>query len=93
MSEFMGLISGAYEAKEEGFGPGGAALHSIMTPHGPGAQCFKQATECEFTTCRVAENSMVNIVHLFSLHHSENGSSFRANILEESLFPSSGVHV
>ena len=40
MSEFMGLISGAYEAKAKGFAPGGASLHSIGTPHGPDAQCF-----------------------------------------------------
>ena len=41
MSEFMGLILGKYEAKEEGFAPGGATLHSMMTPHGPDADCFK----------------------------------------------------
>ena len=41
MSEFMGLILGKYEAKEEGFAPGGATLHSMMTPHGPDAECFK----------------------------------------------------
>ena len=40
MSEFMGLILGKYEAKEEGFAPGGATLHSMMTPHGPDADCF-----------------------------------------------------
>ena len=41
MSEFMGLIKGKYEAKEQGFRPGGATLHSIMTPHGPDTQCFE----------------------------------------------------
>ena len=41
MSEFMGLILGKYEAKEEGFAPGGATLHSMMTPHGPDSDCFK----------------------------------------------------
>lgn len=35
MSEFMGLIRGAYEAKTKGFLPGGASLHQCMTPHGP----------------------------------------------------------
>lgn len=30
----MGLIKGQYEAKKEGFLPGGATLHSMMTPHG-----------------------------------------------------------
>lgn len=29
MSEFMGLIVGKYEAKESGFRPGGASLHSM----------------------------------------------------------------
>lgn len=44
MSEFMGLIVGTYEAKESGFIPGGATLHSIMTPHGPDAECFEKST-------------------------------------------------
>ena len=34
-----------YEAKEEGFCPGGATLHSMMTPHGPDARCFEDWTE------------------------------------------------
>ncbi|KAJ1718524.1 hypothetical protein LPJ53_006475, partial [Coemansia erecta] len=37
MSEFMGLIHGSYEAKRGKFLPGGASLHSTMTPHGPDA--------------------------------------------------------
>ena len=41
MSEFMGLILGEYEAKKEGFLPGGASLHSTMAPHGPDAATFK----------------------------------------------------
>ncbi|GJP47734.1 hypothetical protein CLOM_g6905 [Closterium sp. NIES-68] len=43
MSEFMGLIAGTYEAKAEGFEPGGASLHSCMTPHGPDAATFERA--------------------------------------------------
>lgn len=35
MSEFMGLIHGAYDAKAEGFAPGGASLHNCMNAHGP----------------------------------------------------------
>ncbi|KAK9150318.1 hypothetical protein Syun_008627 [Stephania yunnanensis] len=41
MSEFMGLIYGSYEAKSEGFLPGGASLHSCMTPHGPDTKTFE----------------------------------------------------
>jgi homogentisate 1,2-dioxygenase len=44
MSEFMGLIRGRYEAKQaDGFSPGGASLHSCMTPHGPDAATFERA--------------------------------------------------
>ena len=35
MSEFMGLIHGAYDAKAGGFAPGGASLHNCMNAHGP----------------------------------------------------------
>jgi homogentisate 1,2-dioxygenase len=57
MSEFMGLIKGRYEAKEEGFMPGGATLHSMMTPHGPDAACFEMASNMELKPCRVAEGT------------------------------------
>ena len=43
-SEFMGLIQGVYDAKAEGFEPGGASLHNCMTPHGPDAQTFQHAS-------------------------------------------------
>ncbi|KAJ0989399.1 hypothetical protein J5N97_007755 [Dioscorea zingiberensis] len=41
MSEFMGLIYGQYEAKADGFLPGGASLHSCMTPHGPDTKTYE----------------------------------------------------
>ena len=47
MSEFMGLIHGKYEAKEEGFMPGGATLRNTMTPHGPDSEAFSKATNAE----------------------------------------------
>lgn len=59
MSEFMGLIKGYYEAKEEGFQPGGASLHSMMTPHGPDADCFEKASKAKLEPERVAEGTMV----------------------------------
>lgn len=58
MSEFMGLIFGKYEAKEEGFAPGGASLHSMMTPHGPDRDCFEKATEADLKPQRVADGTM-----------------------------------
>jgi homogentisate 1,2-dioxygenase len=42
MTEFMGLIWGGYDAKAS-FLPGGASLHSCMTPHGPDATSYDRA--------------------------------------------------
>ncbi len=44
MSEFMGLVHGQYDAKPEGFKPGGASLHNAMVPHGPDAEAFEKAS-------------------------------------------------
>ncbi|GAB0086882.1 Homogentisate 1,2-dioxygenase [Sergentomyia squamirostris] len=57
MSEFMGLIYGSYEAKEGGFRPGGASLHSMMTPHGPDMQCFEGASNANLVPQRVADGT------------------------------------
>ena len=45
MSEFMGLIQGQYDAKPNGFTPGGASLHNCMSAHGPDAETFQKATD------------------------------------------------
>jgi homogentisate 1,2-dioxygenase len=47
MHEFMGLIHGVYDAKAEGFLPGGASLHSCMSAHGPDAATFEKASAAE----------------------------------------------
>ncbi|OXU17585.1 hypothetical protein TSAR_014480 [Trichomalopsis sarcophagae] len=57
MSEFMGLIKGRYEAKEEGFQPGGGSLHSMMTPHGPDTNCFEGASNAELGAERIADGT------------------------------------
>jgi homogentisate 1,2-dioxygenase len=44
MSEFMGLIYGAYDAKPQGFVPGGFSLHNTMLPHGPDRDAFEGAS-------------------------------------------------
>jgi homogentisate 1,2-dioxygenase len=58
MSEFMGLIVGSYEAKEEGFLPGGASLHSMMTSHGPDAECFEKNSTMELKPAKIAQGTM-----------------------------------
>ncbi|HEV8435457.1 MAG TPA: homogentisate 1,2-dioxygenase [Thermoanaerobaculia bacterium] len=47
MNEYMGLIFGTYDAKAEGFVPGGASLHNCMSGHGPDAATFEQASAAE----------------------------------------------
>ncbi|WP_313705800.1 homogentisate 1,2-dioxygenase [Massilia sp.] len=46
-SEFMGLVHGAYDAKAEGFVPGGASLHNCMSGHGPDAATFEKASNAD----------------------------------------------
>ena len=43
-SEFMGLVHGVYDAKADGFAPGGCSLHNCMTGHGPDAATFEKAS-------------------------------------------------
>jgi len=62
MSEFMGLIKGNYEAKEEGFMPGGASLHSMMTPHGPDYDCFRKASNAELKPEKIAQGAVLPVV-------------------------------
>jgi homogentisate 1,2-dioxygenase len=47
MSEFMGLIRGAYEAKSEGFAPGGMSLHNCLAAHGPDRATHQKASKGE----------------------------------------------
>lgn len=53
MSEFMGLIHGQYDAKEEGFVPGGASLHNLMMPHGPDLQAFEKASNADLAPMKL----------------------------------------
>ncbi len=47
MSEFMGLVLGQYDAKPEGFLPGGASLHNSQSAHGPDVDAFENASKAE----------------------------------------------
>lgn len=47
MNEFMGLIHGAYDAKEGGFSPGGASLHNCMSGHGPDRASYERAVAAD----------------------------------------------
>ncbi len=56
MSEFMGLVHGAYDAKEGGgFVPGGASLHNQMNGHGPDAETTRRAMEAELKPHKITD--------------------------------------
>jgi homogentisate 1,2-dioxygenase len=57
-SEFMGLVHGAYDAKAEGFVPGGASLHNSMSGHGPDAATFEKASKADLSRADVITDTM-----------------------------------
>jgi homogentisate 1,2-dioxygenase len=52
-SEFMGLVHGAYDAKTEGFLPGGVSLHNSMTGHGPDTGTFDKASGAQLAPHKI----------------------------------------
>ncbi len=57
-SEFMGLVTGVYDAKAEGFAPGGASLHNSMSGHGPDAATFEKASNADLAKPDVIRDTM-----------------------------------
>ncbi|HWP27526.1 MAG TPA: homogentisate 1,2-dioxygenase [Xanthobacteraceae bacterium] len=55
MSEFMGLVYGVYDAKPEGFVPGGMSLHNQMLPHGPDSDAFEHASNAELKPVKLSD--------------------------------------
>jgi homogentisate 1,2-dioxygenase len=47
MSELMGLVHGVYDAKAEGFLPGGISIHNCLQGHGPDVATFDRASMAE----------------------------------------------
>jgi homogentisate 1,2-dioxygenase len=54
----MGLVHGAYDAKAEGFLPGGASLHNTMSGHGPDAETFEKASRADLSRPDVIQDTM-----------------------------------
>ena len=61
MSEAMGLIHGAYDAKAEGFAPGGLSLHNMLGGHGPDLASWRKASEAELQPHKI-EGTMAFMV-------------------------------
>ena len=57
-SEFMGLVTGQYDAKAEGFVPGGASLHNCMSGHGPDAETFEKASAADTSKPQYIRDTM-----------------------------------
>ena len=57
MSELMGNIYGQYDAKPQGFMPGGISLHNMMLPHGPDKEAFEKASNAELKPVKL-DNTM-----------------------------------
>ena len=61
MSEAMGLIHGEYDAKAEGFQPGGLSLHNMMSGHGPDVASWNSASEAQLKPVKI-EGTMAFMV-------------------------------
>ena len=57
MSEFMALISGQYDAKDERFKPGSASYHHCMMAHGPDLSSYNTGTNATLKPEKI-ENSL-----------------------------------
>ncbi len=68
-SEFMGLIHGAYDAKAQGFEPGGASLHNCMSGHGPDAATFAKASRADTSRPVRIANTMAFMFETRSVIH------------------------
>jgi homogentisate 1,2-dioxygenase len=55
MSELMGLVHGVYDAKAEGFLPGGVSIHNCMSAHGPDAATFDKASSAELKPHKIED--------------------------------------
>ncbi|HEX4927572.1 MAG TPA: homogentisate 1,2-dioxygenase [Burkholderiales bacterium] len=55
MSELMGLVRGVYDAKAEGFAPGGISLHNCMSAHGPDRVTYERAVASQLTPQKLGD--------------------------------------
>lgn len=76
MSEFMGLIYGRYDAKAEGFAPGGVSLHNCMLPHGPDKEAFDQASLAELRPHKLADT----LAFMFETRYPQHVTEYAARL-------------
>jgi homogentisate 1,2-dioxygenase len=78
MSEFMGLIYGAYDAKKHGFMPGGISLHNSMLPHGPDRDSFEAASAATLAPHKL-QNTMA---FMFECRFAQKVTAFAAGVAQ-----------
>ncbi|ALA18988.1 MULTISPECIES: homogentisate 1,2-dioxygenase [unclassified Chelatococcus] len=71
MSELMGNIYGIYDAKPQGFAPGGMSLHNCMLPHGPDRNAFEGASNAELKPEKLDETMSFMFETRFPQHLTE----------------------
>jgi len=76
MSEFMGLIYGQYDAKPDGFVPGGISLHNCMLPHGPDATAFEKASTVELKPHKLTDT----LAFMFETRFPQHLTSYAASV-------------
>jgi homogentisate 1,2-dioxygenase len=76
MSEFMGLIYGQYDAKPDGFVPGGISLHNCMLPHGPDATAFERASTVELKPQKLTNT----LAFMFETRYPQHLTSYAASV-------------
>jgi homogentisate 1,2-dioxygenase len=78
MSEFMGLVYGVYDAKPEGFVPGGMSLHNCMLPHGPDEQAFEHASNAELKPVKLTNT----LAFMFETRYPQRLTQYAAGLTE-----------
>ncbi|WP_235951944.1 homogentisate 1,2-dioxygenase [Falsiroseomonas algicola] len=76
MSEFMGLIYGQYDAKPEGFKPGGMSLHNALIAHGPDTEAFEKASNRELKPERLSGT----MAFMFETRYPMNATGYASSL-------------
>jgi homogentisate 1,2-dioxygenase len=72
----MGLVYGVYDAKPEGFVPGGFSLHNTMLPHGPDHDAFEHASTMELKPVKLGPT----LAFMFETRFRQRVTQYAANL-------------
>ena len=75
MSEFMGLIYGAYDAKPGGFVPGGMSLHNALVAHGPNEEAFEKGSNAKLEPVKLSGT----MAFMFETRYVQNPTAYSSN--------------